>query len=117
MAIAALCTDLFFASRIAEVAKTLGVVCHGARDVETLVARARTAPPTLVFVDMLLRGADAAAAIRRLRTDESTRAARIVAFLPHVQEELATAAEAAGAHVVLTRGQLGKQLPGLLTGA
>ena len=117
MAIAALCTDLFFASRIAEVARTLGVTCHGARDLAALLARARDAPPTLIFVDMRLRGADAALAIRALRADESTRAARIVAFLPHVEEELASAAEAAGADLVLTHGQLSKKLPSLLAGA
>ena len=114
MTIAALCTDLFFASRIAEVAKTLGVTCLGARDVATLLTRARGDAPTLVIVDMILRDADAALAIRTLRADAATRDARIVAFLPHVEEALAEAAHAAGAHEVLTRGQLTKRLPALL---
>ena len=112
---AALCSDLFFASRIAEVARTLGVAHQGARELAALLAQARQSPPTLIFVDMLWRGGDPAEAILALRADPATRAARIVAFLPHVQEELASAAEAAGAQPVLTRGQLTKQLAALLS--
>jgi CheY-like chemotaxis protein len=119
-AIAALCTDLIFTSKITEVARTLGVTCHGARDVESLLARTRRhaaeAPIALVIVDMVLRDADAAVAIRALRADPSTRAARIVAFLPHERDDLRDAATAAGATSVLTRGQLAKQLPRLIGG-
>jgi CheY-like chemotaxis protein len=109
--IAALCTDLFFAARIAEVAKTLGVVCVGARDLDGLLARLGDETPTVTFVDMRLRGGDAAEAIRRLRALKAT---RVVAFLPHVEEDLAEAARAAGADTVLTHGQLGKKLPSLI---
>jgi CheY-like chemotaxis protein len=115
MTSAALCSDLFFASRIAEVARTLGVAHQGARELAALLAQARQAPPSVIFVDMRWRGGDPAEAIRTLRADPATSGARIVAFLPHVQEELASAAEAAGAQLVLTHGQLGKQLPALLS--
>jgi CheY-like chemotaxis protein len=121
VAIGALCTDLIFTSKITEVARTLGVTCLGARDVDSLLARARTqataAPIGLVIVDMVLRDADAAVAIRALRADPSTHAARIVAFLPHERDDLRDAATAAGATSVLTRGQLAKQLPALIAGA
>ena len=118
MAIAALCTDLVFTSKITEVAKTLGVTCQGAGDVTTLLARAQASRPTLVIVDMVLRGgADAAEAIRALRADAATQAARIVAFLPHERDDLRAAASAAGANAVLTRGQLAKQLPALVADA
>jgi CheY-like chemotaxis protein len=117
MAIASLCTDLFFGSKIAEVAKTLGVAHVGAREVATLLERARATPPSLVIVDMSARGVDAAEAIRMLRADPATQAARIVAFLPHERDDWMAAARAAGASDVLTRGQLSKQLPKLVAGA
>jgi CheY-like chemotaxis protein len=116
-AIGALCTDLVFTSKITEVARALGVECLAAKDVASLLARARTRandPLALVIVDMVLRDADAALAIRALRADPSTAAARIVAFLPHERDDLRDAATAAGASSVLTRGQLAKQLPALV---
>ena len=116
--ISALCTDMIFTSKITEVARALGVECHVAKDVASLLARTRTqapaAPIALVIVDMVLRAADAADAIRALRADPSTSAARIVAFLPHERDDLRDAATAAGATSVLTRGQLAKQLPALI---
>jgi CheY-like chemotaxis protein len=113
--VAALCTDLFFTSKITEVARTLGVPCSAARDMATLLARAQTAPPALVIVDLVLRDADAIAAIAALRADAATAGARIVAFLPHERDDLRAAATAAGATSVLTKGQLAKQLPALLS--
>ncbi len=110
----ALCSDLLFTSKIAETARTLGVPCPVARDVASLLAHARATPPALVIVDMVLRQGDAADAIRALRAEDATRAAHIVAFLPHTRVDLIAAAEAAGADVVLTKGQLTKQLPALL---
>jgi CheY-like chemotaxis protein len=108
-----LCTDLFFASRIAETARTLGVPCHVARTLDALLERARAAPPRLVIVDLVLRDIDAVAALRALRADPATASAELVAFSPHVMEDLADAAAATGARV-LTRGQLTRKLPELL---
>jgi hypothetical protein len=42
--------------------------------------------------------------------------AKLIAFGPHVQEQRLHAAQAAGYHQVLTRGQLDKQIDRLITG-
>jgi CheY-like chemotaxis protein len=109
-----LATDLFFASRIGEVARTLGLTHASARDIDALLVRARQAPPRVVFVDLLLRDADSIAALRALRADPATSGSKIITFYPHVLDELGQAARDAGADLVLTRGPLSKQLPAVL---
>jgi CheY-like chemotaxis protein len=115
----ALLSDLAFGSRIAEVAKTLGVPCHVARTLPAALGALRAAaePPSLVLVDMTLRGGGAAEAVRALRAEPATASASIVAWYPHVDEAAGEAARAAGASRVMTRGQLDRKLAELLSGA
>jgi CheY-like chemotaxis protein len=112
-----LCTDLLFGSKIAETARTLEVLCSTARDVSSLVAKARAlpTPPQLIIVDLVLRDQDSLAALALLRQDPATALVPLVAFVPHVMEDLAAAAAATGARV-MTRGQLTRKLPELLGG-
>jgi hypothetical protein len=110
--IVTLATDLFFASRIAEVARTLGREHRSFRDVDSLLGAAVV--PAIVFVDLQLRDADAIHALHRLRS--ALPGVRIVSFFPHVHDELGESARAAGSDLVLTRGQLSKQLPALISG-
>jgi CheY-like chemotaxis protein len=110
-------TDLFFDARIREVAGQLGVEVEIARDAGVLQARARELRPGLVLVDLHARGGDAVTGIAGLRADPATSGLRVVAFVSHVKEDLIAAAEAAGADLVLTRGQLTKKLPSILAPA
>jgi DNA-binding NarL/FixJ family response regulator len=107
-----LATDLFFASRIAEVGKTLDRPVKTARSADQLLALAAEVRPELVFVDLHLRDLDSIAALKQLRA--GLLGVRIVCFFPHVDDELGESARAAGADLVLTRGQVSKQLPGLI---
>ena len=107
-----LVSDLFFAARIRETAKQLGVECVIVRDPAALAAHAAGA--RLVIVDMNLRGADAAAVVTALKADPATRAARVVGFLFDSHDELIRAARAAGCDQVVSRGGLTRKLPELL---
>lgn len=107
-------TDLFFDARIREVARQLGVEVEVAHDAGTMIARARELRPRLVLVDLQARGGDAASGIASLRADPAISALRVVAFVSHVKEELIAAGKAAGADVVLSKGQLTKQLATIL---
>src|SRR5215472_18962697 len=104
-----LVSDLFFAARIRETAKQLGVACVIVRDPAALATHAAGA--RLVIVDMNLRGHDAAAAVRALK---ATSPARVVGFLFDDHEDLIRAARAAGCDQVLSRGGLTTKLPDLL---
>ncbi len=109
-----LLSDLFFAARIRETAKQLGVPCVIVRDPAELAGR--VADARLVIVDMNLRGADAAAAVRALKADPATRGVRVVGYLFDAHEDLIRAARAAGCDQVLSRGGLTRKLPELIAG-
>lgn len=67
----------------------------------------------LVMVDLQVTGA--VEAVREAR--ERAAGARVVAFGPHVMEEVLSAAAAAGADDVLTRGRFVRELAGLVGSA
>lgn len=88
MIVVALTTDLMDRSRLT--AAVPGIVCTG--------DPAAAAGADVVVVD-LVRFADAIPAVR------AATSGRIVAFGPHVDDEAATAARAAGADAVLPRSR------------
>jgi len=115
MTVYALVTDLFFSARIRETAKQLGTACEMFREPDAMVARVAEAAPDLVIVDMNLKTADAAAAVRALKAGAAA-AVPVVGFLFDAHDELIRAARAAGCDKVLSRGGLTAKLPELLRG-
>lgn len=107
--------DLFFATRIATVAESLGVRVVPGEPADA-AARAAAERPDLVVVDLHATG-DPIGAIRAIRADPATRALRIVGFHAHVDEGVRDAALAAGADQVLPRSQFTVRLAALLAGA
>lgn len=111
--VVALVDDLLFLSKIRETGKTIGVsvVTVGARGNPAAVAEAK---PQAIFLDLNSRGLSAVDWIRLLKADPLTREIRIVGFVSHVQEDLITAARAAGCDSIMARSAFSKQLPDLL---
>jgi hypothetical protein len=103
--IVALVRDLMFASRVRGVAENAVLVRSGDEAVEAVGARTR-----LVLVELEAPGAPESIGTLRSRAA----GARIVAFGPHVMEDVLEAAEEAGAEV-MTRGAFVKRLPALVS--
>jgi len=105
--------DLFFLAKILETAKAVGVrVVTG--DVRRAPAAIAEVQPQAIFLDLNFRGLPAVDWIRALKSDPATRPIRIVGFVSHVQEELISAAWAAGCDSVMARSAFTQQLPKLL---
>lgn len=104
-AVAALTADLMFAARIRAAAPAAAAVQSLARLLEAVGPGTR-----LVLVDLQAR--EAVAAVEQVRGRAAS--ARVVAFGPHVASEALSAAEAAGADRVLTRGAFVRRLGELL---
>jgi CheY-like chemotaxis protein len=102
--------DLFFQMKLAETAKHLGVDVKVAATGEALQALLEP-PPKLLIVDLNSRS-QPIAAIQRLRADKN--AVRVVAFLSHVQTELAAQARAAGCDEVMPRSVFTQNLATIL---
>jgi CheY-like chemotaxis protein len=111
--IVALMDDLFFQMKVAETAKHLGLEFKVAANGEVLAGMLE--PPTkLVIVDLNAKR-EPVATIARLRATQKE--LPIVAFLSHVQTELAAQARAAGSTQVLPRSVFTQNLAAILSAA
>ena len=111
--VAALIDDLFFQLKVAETAKQLGIEFKVASSPDALFTLLE--PPTkLVIVDLNSRN-QPVATIERLRATQKEM--RVVAFLSHVQTELAAQARAAGCLEVMPRSVFTQNLAAILQGA
>jgi CheY-like chemotaxis protein len=112
----ALIDDLFFQMKIAETAKHLGLEMKVAANGDALMKLMDSAP-RLVIIDLNSRS-QPLEVVRRLREAQHAGArTRIVAFLSHVQRELAAQASAAGCDEVLPRSAFTQNLPAILGSA
>lgn len=111
-------TDLLFSTKITSTGQALGVTVTVARGVDVLFEKLSAASGdeagTLVIVDLNASG-DPVGAIRRVKALASP--PRVVAFVSHVQADLAAAARDAGADVVMPRSAFSMNLPAILKGA
>ncbi len=103
MKVAGLIDDLFFTSKLREVAQSLGadaLVCRSADAVPTDVSR--------VFVDLSATSFDPIAEITKLK--KTSHPAPVTAFFSHVQIDIMDRAEKAGADEVVPRSVFAKHL-------
>jgi CheY-like chemotaxis protein len=135
----ALIDDLFFQAKLFETAKQTGVTLEIAPTGEQLLKAAAANPHALVIVDLNARQG-ALAAVEQLCKQNEQRASldgvgcglelesgvksnapgnprRVIAFLSHVQTELAERARAAGCQDVMPRSKFTQNLAAILRGA
>src|SRR5271168_4649641 len=111
--IVALMDDLFFQMKVAETAKHLGIEFKVAGNGDVLAGMLE--PPTkLVIVDLNAKS-DPVATIARVRATQKE--LPVVAFLSHVQTELAAQAKSAGSTEVLPRSVFTQKLAAILAAA
>src|SRR5262245_18410238 len=106
MKVAGLIDDLFFTSKLREVAQSLGAeasICRSADAVPPEVSR--------VFVDLSATTFDPINEFGKLKASHS---AAVTAFFSHVQVDMKDRAERAGADEVLPRSVFAKRLAELL---
>jgi DNA-binding NarL/FixJ family response regulator len=107
----ALVDDIFFQARISATAKQVGVDLKMFAAAEALLAAAGSAGCELIVIDLNAR-ADAIGALNQLR--DAGNQTPVVAFLSHVQTELAERALAAGCTEVMPRSKFTQDLAAIL---
>jgi CheY-like chemotaxis protein len=110
--IVAAVTDLLFDTRIRTTAAALGVPYGKAATPAKLDNLLETYGPKLVIVDMEIVGMSAKECIRRAKSCPAR--PTVLAYLPHVRQDLAQAAAEAGADVVVPRSKFSTELAQLL---
>jgi CheY-like chemotaxis protein len=128
----ALVDDLFFQAKMTETARHTGVDLKTVADCDALLREAAANPGATLLLDLNARGSKPLEALARLRelshagSDASASAQpdphapgnsaprRVIAFLSHVQTELADQARAAGCDEVMPRSKFTAELPRIL---
>jgi CheY-like chemotaxis protein len=112
--VVALIDDLFFQAKVIETAKHLGVELRICGTPDALLAEIERQSPRLIVVDLNAR-AEPLTAIERIPT--GAREIPLVAFLSHVQTDLAARARAAGCSDVMPRSVITRDLATILARA
>jgi CheY-like chemotaxis protein len=117
----ALIDDLFFLAKVHETAKHTGVTLETAANGEQLLKAAAASPSALILVDLNARKG-ALEAVEHLcaangAADGQAKLRRVIAFLSHVQTDLAERARAAGCQDVMPRSKFTQNLAEILRGA
>ena|ERR1035437_4291711 len=111
MVVIAVVTDLIFSTKITGTAKALGKSVSVARNLGRLSELLAAEGAARVIVDLNATGVDVMEAVRVAKG----KGAHVVAYLSHVQVELAAEARAAGADEVMARSGFVERLPELLS--
>lgn len=106
--------DLFFASKISETARQLGISLLFARSQDEVIARALTERPALVIFDLNSSRCSPIETIGQIKDDADLRHIPIVGFLSHVQADLKVKATMAGCDRVMPRSVFATHLPKIL---
>lgn len=112
--ILALVDDIFFQAKMVETAKHLGVEMKSFTTGDALLAEIEKQSPKLIVVDLNARQSplDAISAMRA-----HNHPIPVVAFLSHVQTELAARAREAGCSEVMPRSRFTKELGAIFSRA
>ncbi len=121
----ALIDDLFFLAKVHETAKHTGVTLETSATGEQLLKAAASNPSALIVVDLNARQGALDAVERLCAANGSSNDAagasgnprRVIAFLSHVQTDLAERARAAGCTDVMPRSKFTQNLAEILRGA
>lgn len=105
--------DLFFAAKIQETARKLGVTIEFAKTAADILAKAEALPALIIF-DLNSAAAKPIETIQRLRQNAALKKISLIAFVSHVQADLKLKAQQAGCDLVMPRSAFSQSLPNLL---
>lgn len=111
--IVAVVDDIFFFAKIHQTAQQLGIPVEQVSP-EVLRDHLASAGVGAILLDLNHRSGKAISTLQDLKNNPATCGIPVVAFLSHVQTDLARSARAAGCNHVLARSAFSQQLPQLL---
>ena len=113
----ALIDDLFFLAKVRETAKHAGVSLETTSTGEGLIGAAAASPGALLLVDLNAKHGALDAVERLCAANRAGNPRRVIAFLSHVQTDLAERARQAGCAEVMPRSKFTQNLAEILRGA
>jgi DNA-binding NarL/FixJ family response regulator len=113
----ALIDDLFFLAKVHQTAKLTGITLETASTGEQLLKAAEANPASLILVDLNARQGALDAVEKLCAANGAGNPRQVIAFLSHVQTDLAERARAAGCTEVMPRSKFTQNLAEILRGA
>jgi PleD family two-component response regulator len=113
--ILALLDDLLFTSKIKTTAGQLGIAVAFARSAESALTQMRSAPPSLVILDLNNARIDPLRTVQSMKADPALSGIPTVGFASHVHVDVIDAARQAGVGEVLARSVFTLKLPEILS--
>ncbi|HEX4641859.1 MAG TPA: hypothetical protein VH161_00280 [Candidatus Acidoferrales bacterium] len=113
----ALIDDIFFLAKVHETAKQTGVKLETASNGQQLLKTAAASPDALVVVDLNAKQGAMEAVEQLCAAGSAGNPRRVIAFLSHVQTDLAERARNAGCLDVMPRSKFTQNLADILRGA
>jgi PleD family two-component response regulator len=107
--------DLFFASKIREAAKGLGVEIDFIKGLDSIVEILNSKVPSLVIVDLNYKNVDTIGLIRKIKDSECLKGVHVIGYLPHVDTGLKSEAAEAGYDLVLHRSRFSFEMREILS--
>jgi len=111
--ILAVMTDLFFASKINDIAKKLGMSVEFLKDKDAVLEKVKAKPAVVIF-DLNYDALDPVSVIKVIKADPATKRVSTIGFVSHVQTELKLRAQDAGCDMVVARSVFATNLPMIL---
>jgi CheY-like chemotaxis protein len=115
MKILAVMSDLFFAGKINDAGKKLGMVSVFVKDKAVALEQLKTNPGVVIF-DLNCVSADPLDLIRAIKENPETAAIPTIGFISHVQTEMKQKAQDLGCGTVVARSVFAQNLPTILAG-
>ncbi len=111
--IVAVLDDLFFTVKINESAKRAGMPIVFVKSEKDALEQAGQ-KPSLIILDLNCCAIEPLTLIRKLKSDQETKAISLIGYLSHVQGELKQKAQEAGCDMVMARSAFSQNLPQIL---
>lgn len=111
--ILAVVDDIFFFAKIQQTALRLSIPVEQVSP-DAVRDHLGSGSAGAILLDLNHRSGKAISVLQALKSNHATRAVPVIAFLSHVQADLAQSARAAGCDRVLARSAFSQQLPQLL---
>src|ERR1700735_3358959 len=113
MKVLVIMSDLFFAAKINDAAKKLGMTAMFVKDKAVALEQFQL-KPTVVIFDLNCLAAEPLDLIRAIKADRETAAIPTVGFISHVQTEVKQQAWDLGCDTVVARSVFAQHLPAIL---
>jgi PleD family two-component response regulator len=108
--VVAVVSDLFFSSKLREVARHSGLVLEFVKEEKTLMQKAHEKPSLIIF-DLNFEDAEPLKLILKLKSAPETKRISLIGYLSHVQVELKQKAQEAGCDMVIARSAFSQNMP------